>query len=242
LERGSLEIDDVESSERINGIRKEQEILGSKTHGILRKLLISSKNNVDSSELRRKIQEKIEEMRQKRKANDSELDDGNRRKKQKTVQKKKKNNEPQKRSEQHRKSQKETTNNEKEERILEKRHSTHQSSGKTNNLQDELENASLSFGTFDFSSGKPLPSYLARTKRTNNKKLSNEELLKKAELQKRLLEETPETEELKERLEKQSWSSAMKKALGEKVKDNIGLLRRTVKREQKKKEKSASKW
>jgi len=38
---------------------------------------------------------------------------------------------------------------------------------------------------------------LARTKRTNNKKLSNEELLKKAELQKRLLEETPETEELK---------------------------------------------
>lgn len=48
--------------------------------------------------------------------------------------------------------------------------------------------------------------------------------------------------EAEERLKDVAWEKAEKLARGEKVKDDPSLLRKTLKREQKKKEKSRAEW
>jgi hypothetical protein len=50
---------------------------------------------------------------------------------------------------------------------------------------------------------------------------------------------TAEAEQIKEA---KAWDAVMKRAAGEKVKDRVDLLKKSVKREQSKKKKSAEKW
>jgi len=122
-----------------------------------------------------------------------------------------------------------------------KRKQLQQEEEEDDNDNNEFDTAALSFGTFDFSGGKPLPTYLMNKKK-KKQKLSNEQLLKKVEEQKKLLEETKDTPEGQKMAERQTWTSALKRASGEKVKDDVSLLKKTVKREHKMKERSAKKW
>jgi len=96
----------------------------------------------------------------------------------------------------------------------------------------------LEFATFDFSSGKPVPSYLQTNKRKPNKYA----LLKKAKEQKEKVETLKGTDKGQKLLQQQSWDKVIKKASGEKVKDDIEKLKKSIKRDQSKKKKSQKHW
>lgn len=53
------------------------------------------------------------------------------------------------------------------------------------------------------------------------------------------LSQTPEGQEM---IKTQNWDNAMKKASGEKIKDDPKLLKKTLKRQENKKKKSAKEW
>eukprot|EP01105_Mastigella_eilhardi_P028067 TRINITY_DN901_c0_g1_i1.p1 TRINITY_DN901_c0_g1~~TRINITY_DN901_c0_g1_i1.p1 ORF type:complete len:192 (-),score=39.41 TRINITY_DN901_c0_g1_i1:111-686(-) len=83
------------------------------------------------------------------------------------------------------------------------------------------------YSTFDFTSGKPVPSYLANSRR---KRPSTSTLLRK--VMKERETENPST----------VWTNAEKRSKGEKVLDDPKLLVKKLKREQKKRQTSAKKW
>ncbi|XP_078045191.1 surfeit locus protein 6 isoform X2 [Augochlora pura] len=56
------------------------------------------------------------------------------------------------------------------------------------------------------------------------------------------MEQLGETEKAQEMKEKQAWNSVLAKASGEKVKDDPGLLKRSISRKEQKKKHSAKKW
>jgi len=100
----------------------------------------------------------------------------------------------------------------------------------------EPQDEAVRFGTFDFSGGKPVPSYLVK------KKPKTEALLKKAEAELQYLKSIEDTESGKEQVEKRMWERLNKKASGEKLKDDPKLLKKTLKREKARKKKSAKEW
>eukprot|EP01130_Rhizamoeba_saxonica_P001972 TRINITY_DN11791_c0_g1_i1.p1 TRINITY_DN11791_c0_g1~~TRINITY_DN11791_c0_g1_i1.p1 ORF type:complete len:340 (-),score=103.90 TRINITY_DN11791_c0_g1_i1:104-1123(-) len=100
------------------------------------------------------------------------------------------------------------------------------------------EDENIEFGTFDYSSGKPVPTYLAQKKKQPNTKI----LLQRAEARQRKLQELEGTEEGKKLEENQAWDSMIKRARGEKVKDDVKKLKKTIKRKEQKKARSKKKW
>jgi len=93
----------------------------------------------------------------------------------------------------------------------------------------------LKFSTFDFSTGRPLPSYLAKRRAPLNV------LLKKAEAQKKELEDLKKNQ--RDQIHsKKVFEKLLQKAQGEKIRDNPTLLKKTMKRKQKQKAKSAAQW
>jgi len=96
----------------------------------------------------------------------------------------------------------------------------------------------LEFATFDFSSGKPVPLYLKTQKRKPNKFA----LLKQAKEQKEKIEALKGTEEGQKLQEDESWKKMMKRASGEKVKDDVDKIKKSIKRDQAKKKKSQTLW
>mmetsp|Transcript_13513 Transcript_13513/g.20376 ORF Transcript_13513/g.20376 Transcript_13513/m.20376 type:complete len:355 (+) Transcript_13513:118-1182(+) len=90
---------------------------------------------------------------------------------------------------------------------------------------------------FDFSTGQPVPTYLAK-----RKKPSNQLLLRKAELKKEMLEEAKRSESGQALISQEVWQRSLSKASGQKVKDDPSKIRRTIRRERQKKVKSAKKW
>jgi len=98
--------------------------------------------------------------------------------------------------------------------------------------------SALEFATFDFSSGKPVPLYL----KTNKRKPNKFALLKQAKEQKEKIEALKGTEEGQKLQEDESWKKVMKKASGEKVKDDVDKIKKSIKRDQAKKKKSQNQW
>lgn len=82
-----------------------------------------------------------------------------------------------------------------------------------------------------------IPSYLEK-----GKKISRMQKLKQAESELTTLKELEGTQEGQRLKQEKTWENAFKKAQGEKVKDRIDLIKKSIKRDQKKKEKSATEW
>ena len=93
----------------------------------------------------------------------------------------------------------------------------------------------LVFSKFDFASGNP---------NSKKKSLNTEKLLKKAEksmekIEKLEKEDSAKAQQLKESM---AWDKAIKKAEGEKLKDDPKLLKKTLKSREKRKTQSKKKW
>jgi len=90
----------------------------------------------------------------------------------------------------------------------------------------------MKFSSFDFSGGKPVPSYLVEPTRKKAKGTSGNT--------KALLERAVRDKKTKGDLAK--WENAERRMKGETVKDNTEILKKKLRAEKKQKEKSAKKW
>jgi len=81
---------------------------------------------------------------------------------------------------------------------------------------------SIEFASFDTSSGKPVPTYLQSRKKKPSKAI----LLQQAQERKKELEILKETTDGQKVASAEAWSNMMKKAQGEKVKDDISKLKK----------------
>ncbi|OIW26463.1 SURF6-domain-containing protein [Coniochaeta ligniaria NRRL 30616] len=109
-------------------------------------------------------------------------------------------------------------------------------------IDDEVE-TSFSFGRVAFGDGTTLSRDLTYEKESGpqKKKLDPKSALAKVEAQKRRLAELDD-DKRKDILEKETWLAARRKAEGEKVRDDEGLLKKAVKRKDKAKQKSEKEW
>lgn len=108
----------------------------------------------------------------------------------------------------------------------------------------ETVKSSISFGRFEFNSDEQIETKSKKKKKFESKENQLKKTLKQMKNEeeeiKRLEEENPT--ESKEILRSKHWKSALAKAKGEKVRDNVQLLKKTLKKEQKRKERAAKKW
>ncbi|KAB5526335.1 surfeit locus protein 6-domain-containing protein [Coniochaeta sp. 2T2.1] len=109
-------------------------------------------------------------------------------------------------------------------------------------LNDDVE-TSFAFGRVAFGDGTTLSRDLTYEKEAGptKKKLDPKSALAKVEAQKRRLAELDD-DKRKDVLEKETWLAARRKAEGEKVRDDEGLLKKAVKRKEKAKQKSEKEW
>lgn len=123
-------------------------------------------------------------------------------------------------------------------------HSEANSTGKRKPILNK--NGEVVYSKFDFTADKTLKTKKKDDKITpvNVKAKDYKKLLKKLHEQKEKIEELKKTEpEKASELElKSKWRAAMDKASGLKVKDDVNLLKKSVKRMEKKKEKSKKNW
>jgi len=193
----------------------------------------SSNGLKDREEIKKKLMDKITELRKKRKAPDQ--NDGERQiKRQRTN--KQKNNEN-----------KNHNKKPKMERIANGKdhHYNDDENGVIDNIKEvnggNVENdvdEDIEFGTFDYSSGKPIPTYLSHMKKGPNKKI----LLQKAMEKQRMIEELKDTEEGKKMKDDMIYDTLIKRAQGIKVKDDPKKIKKSVKRTEVRKEKSRKEW
>jgi len=197
-----------------------------KKTGWLGTLLLSSKQT-DPNELKKKLQDKIGELRSKRKA----TDDGKQATKRRRVESKEKGkNKKQKQKEDEEEEEKEeeeeeNDEGEEEEQLMER---------------DEASGNNIQYSTFSFDSGKPVPAYLSGSEK--RKKRSIKKILQEVEEKQLLFDKIKDTEEGKKLIEKENWKKVLQKAEGIKVKDDPKLLKKTLKRKEKQKEKSSKAW
>jgi len=102
----------------------------------------------------------------------------------------------------------------------------------------------LEFGTFDFSTDKPTPSYLLKKRKATSARnpRTTEALLQKAEMERDYIQQIKDVDLRKQVIEKRDWERATKMAAGEKIKDDPALLRKTLRRQKQQKQRSAKKW
>jgi len=103
--------------------------------------------------------------------------------------------------------------------------------------QKQSDDTTIEFATFDFSSGAPVPTYLQ-----NKRKPSKNFLLKQVQEKKKKFQELQGTEEGDALVKQDAWASMKKKAQGEKVKNDVEKLKKSIKREQHQKKKSKKEW
>ncbi|KAK7076485.1 surfeit locus protein [Halocaridina rubra] len=94
----------------------------------------------------------------------------------------------------------------------------------------------LVFSKFDFSSDVS-----SQPKKTKNLESKVMQAIKEREMRKRL-QEKGRLDAAVDRQEISAWSSALQKAQGEKVRDDVGMLQKSLKKKQKRKELSKKKW
>ena len=92
---------------------------------------------------------------------------------------------------------------------------------------DSTSDESIKFGTFDYANGKATPSYLSGKKTSQR---ANYNMLKKLEAEKARAQELQKTEEGQEILRSQKLNLAMRKVQGEKVKDDLAKVKKSLKR------------
>ncbi|KYR00276.1 hypothetical protein DLAC_03440 [Tieghemostelium lacteum] len=119
---------------------------------------------------------------------------------------------------------------EKEIKVKKEKNSLSSEKVKLKNIKEE----DIQFSTFDFSTGKPIPSYLA-----NKGKLNKHQLLKIAEEKEKIFQNAQKTGEGKDVVTALKWSSALDKVNGVKIKDNAALIKKSLKKREKEKLKSA---
>eukprot|EP01126_Amoeba_proteus_P001284 TRINITY_DN10362_c0_g1_i12.p1 TRINITY_DN10362_c0_g1~~TRINITY_DN10362_c0_g1_i12.p1 ORF type:complete len:389 (+),score=124.44 TRINITY_DN10362_c0_g1_i12:109-1167(+) len=186
----------------------------------------------DPEELKKRLHGKIEEMKKKRKADDSE-NLGNARKKQKLEKEKKKK--------------KPRTPKQKpagpalpsREDLMSRTASEAIKSREDNVDKKKKLNHSLDFGYFDMSEGKPVPMYLKQEKKKGPSKIS---LLQQAQERRQRLEELKGTEKGEKLAEEEGWDNMFKKLENKKVKDDIKKIKKSIKQQQSKKKKSSKEW
>lgn len=104
----------------------------------------------------------------------------------------------------------------------------------------------VSFGNIQFSSTPGIEDMVDPSDVKKKKKGASDAKtqLKKLETQKEKLEALKQSnpEKAKDIEEKETWKKAMKLAAGEKVKDDISLLKRTIKKQDQQKKKSGKEW
>ena len=95
----------------------------------------------------------------------------------------------------------------------------------------DAQGSDMTFSSFDFSTGKPVPSYLVKQSGKKGKGTSNT---------KALLAQAVREKKTKGDLAK--WENAERRVKGETVKDNTEILKKKLRAEKRQKEKSAKKW
>jgi len=103
--------------------------------------------------------------------------------------------------------------------------------------QKNVDDSTIEFATFDFSSGAPVPTYLQNKKRT-----SKTQLLKQVQEKKKKLNEQQGTEEGEKLAKQDAWATMKKRAQGEKVKNDVEKLKKSIKRDMSLKKKSKKDW
>ena len=113
--------------------------------------------------------------------------------------------------------------------------------GSTNNIVPQI-----TYGRFDFNTDE-VPTEKSKrkiSKKPQSKEKQLKNTLKQLEAEqeeiKRVGTEDPDQSE--QLVRSKHWKTALAKAKGEKVRDNPQMLRKTIKKEQKRREKSAKKW
>ena len=202
--------------------KKEREAkLGSNgLTSFVKPLRVSDVPSAPVDELRKKLHERLSELKRKRKVSSSE-GGAHLEKKRKRKHKKEKD----------RKSKKtEKDSNTKNTVNLDK---------KPTQTKIVNENGDLVFSKFDFAATND-----KRTGKGKKKKNKIKNLLTKAEKQKEKIDaiEKDDKEKAKELKTSITWDKALKHAEGEKVKDDPRLLKKSMKRQEKIKEKSSKKW
>ncbi|XP_042880366.1 surfeit locus protein 6 homolog [Penaeus japonicus] len=99
----------------------------------------------------------------------------------------------------------------------------------------------LVYSKFDFSEHTPLLEGVETTLRPDNLKAMLAKTLKEKEKRK-VLEQKGAGDVAARRMEEAAWSSAMQKAEGKKVRDNVDLLKKSIKLKEKQKKTSTKKW
>ncbi|CAF2644187.1 unnamed protein product [Rotaria sp. Silwood2] len=128
----------------------------------------------------------------------------------------------------------------------EKPTTTSSSSNDTYNSKLSTIPNQITFGRFEFNTEDSIDTKSKKKKpiKFQNKQKQLISTLKKVESEQnelnRLREENPE--EGKELLRSKHWKTALAKAKGEKIRDNIQLLRKTIKKQNKRREQSTKKW
>eukprot|EP01089_Gocevia_fonbrunei_P000716 TRINITY_DN10702_c0_g1_i1.p1 TRINITY_DN10702_c0_g1~~TRINITY_DN10702_c0_g1_i1.p1 ORF type:complete len:335 (-),score=76.78 TRINITY_DN10702_c0_g1_i1:762-1766(-) len=101
-----------------------------------------------------------------------------------------------------------------------------------------LETTEIKFGSLKFGAGKPGYSL----KNMHKKKKDVKHLMNEVQHKQQLLQSLEGTEEGEKLKSEEAWAKAFKKSKGEKVKDDLKLLKKTAKREEREKRKSKKKW
>jgi len=109
--------------------------------------------------------------------------------------------------------------------------------GNGGNVENDVDE-DIEYGTFDYSSGKPIPTYLSHKKKGPTKKI----LLQKAMDKQRMLEELKDTEEGKKMKDDMIYDTLIKRAQGIKVKDDPKKIKKSIKRTESRREKSRKDW
>jgi len=207
-------------------------------------MIKSAKRNEEELELlKQKLRNRIAEMRQKRKADQtaerkkqtqSEVPQASPAKRQRKERKRKSSEEKKETKKEEKRTESEEKRIESEEKRTESEGEAHSDADLTPkriSLDSSLDEADLQYSTFTFGPEKPVPTYLLP-----KRKKSNSKLLKEVEKNKAIAAADPEYET------KMLYEAAVKRAKGERVRDDPQLLKKTLKREQKRKQKSAKDW
>ena len=186
------------------------------------------------SELQSRLRKKIEEASLKRRFTAEEGGEGEKRKRRRVNER---GGEPERKQRRVEDKQKRRKSARKEREAKQKRAAV-KVAGTEKEVSDtakpSVSSSTLSFSRFEF----------GQTSKTGGKRKNYQALIVKAEAKQKRLEKLKEQDEERGEVaqERERWTKAVKMAGGEKVKDDPKLLRRTVKRLQKKKQVHKRKW
>ena len=219
---------DSEDEEDEDSSSGEEEVFGSlaQTHNGL------NQDNPDvTEELRQKLRERLEELKLKRQRKPEIELNGKR-----SVERRRKKDQ-----QKHKKQQKKEKSKEFQKRLKESKQ-TGIFMDDDSQKKRKVEEDNFAYSTLVVNNGKATPSYLSQSpvskKAATKKKIEELESLKN-ELKQKKLENPEEAKKMENDL---SWKNAFDRTSGEKVKDDLTKLKKSLKAKEKKKQKSKEAW